>query len=76
LPPLVDHAIGREIATIAALCGRITRRRLQAAANYLRLHVGAEAPLVRVTMSGLEALLDPATFLRSHRSTFVNIELR
>jgi DNA-binding LytR/AlgR family response regulator len=29
-----------------------------------------------VTMSGLEALLDPATFLRSHRSTFVNIELR
>jgi len=47
---------------------------IEAAANYLRLHSGAEAHLLRETMSGLEARLDPAKFLRIHRSTIVNIE--
>jgi hypothetical protein len=35
------------------------RRRIEAAANYLRLPIGAEAQLVWETMSGLEAPLDP-----------------
>jgi two-component system LytT family response regulator len=47
---------------------------IEAAANYLRLHVGKEAHLLRETMNGLEARLDPEKFLRIHRSTIVNIE--
>jgi two-component system LytT family response regulator len=47
---------------------------IEAAANYLRLHVGGETHLLRETMSGLEARLDPEKFLRIHRSTIVNIE--
>jgi two-component system LytT family response regulator len=47
---------------------------IEAAANYLRLHAGTEAHLLRETMSGLEARLDPEKFLRIHRSTIVNIE--
>jgi two-component system LytT family response regulator len=47
---------------------------IEAAGNYVRLHVGKEAHLLRDTMSGLEARLDPKRFLRVHRSTMVNIE--
>jgi two-component system LytT family response regulator len=47
---------------------------IEAAANYLKLHVGKEAHLLRETMNGLEARLDPEKFLRIHRSTIVNIE--
>ncbi len=47
---------------------------IEAAGNYLKLHVGAEAHLLRETMGSLEGRLDPAKFLRIHRSTMVNIE--
>jgi two-component system LytT family response regulator len=47
---------------------------VEAAGNYLRLHVGGEVHLLRETMNRLEARLDPARFLRIHRSTMVNIE--
>jgi len=47
---------------------------IEAAGNYVRLHVGKEAHLLRDTMSSLEARLDPKRFLRIHRSTMVNIE--
>jgi len=47
---------------------------IEAAANYLRLHVGPEAHLLRETMNSLEGRLDPGKFLRIHRSTIVNIE--
>lgn len=47
---------------------------IEAAGNYLRIHAGGEMHLLRETMSGLEARLDPQTFLRIHRSTIVNIE--
>jgi two-component system LytT family response regulator len=40
----------------------------------LKLHVGKESHLLRETMNGLEARLDPEKFLRIHRSTIVNIE--
>jgi len=43
------------------------------AANYIRLHVGANAFLVRMTMNELEQKLDPQQFARIHRSTIVNI---
>jgi two-component system LytT family response regulator len=40
---------------------------------YVRLHVRRESHLVRGTLSGLEAKLDPQKFLRIHRSTIVNL---
>lgn len=44
-----------------------------AADNYLELHVGGRSHLVRGTIREAESELDPATFLRIHRSTVVNI---
>jgi two-component system LytT family response regulator len=45
---------------------------IEAADNYVRLHVGKQSHLVQGTMSRLENRLDPAIFLRIHRSTIVN----
>jgi two-component system LytT family response regulator len=47
---------------------------IEAAGNYLKLHVGDETHLLRETMNDLEAKLDPDQFIRIHRSTMVNIE--
>jgi two-component system LytT family response regulator len=47
---------------------------IEAAGNYLRLHVGNEMHLLRDTMNNLEARLRPDKFLRIHRSTMVNLE--
>jgi two-component system LytT family response regulator len=47
---------------------------IEAAGNYLKLHVGSESHLMRETMNHLEGRLDPHKFLRIHRSTMVNIE--
>lgn len=47
---------------------------IEAAANYVRLHVGKEAHLLREKMNTLEKRLDQNRFLRIHRSTIVNIE--
>jgi two-component system LytT family response regulator len=47
---------------------------IEAAGNYVRLHVGAEAHLLRETMTAIEAQLDPEMFFRIHRCHIVNIE--
>ena len=47
---------------------------LEAAANYVRVHVGRERHLLRETMTALEGRLDPARFARIHRSTMVNLD--
>ncbi|HEV2129508.1 MAG TPA: LytTR family DNA-binding domain-containing protein [Longimicrobiaceae bacterium] len=47
---------------------------IDAEGNYVRLHVGKKSYLLRETMSGIEAKLDPERFIRIHRSTIVNIE--
>jgi two-component system LytT family response regulator len=47
---------------------------IEAAGNYVKLHVAGEAHLFRETMNTLEAQLDPDTFFRIHRSHIVNIE--
>jgi two-component system, LytTR family, response regulator len=47
---------------------------VEAADNYVRIHAGAEAHLVRETLQSLEGRLDPARFLRIHRSTIVNLD--
>ena len=47
---------------------------IEAAGNYVTLHVGARAPLLRQTLSGLERQLDPQRFRRIHRSVIVNLD--
>jgi two-component system, LytTR family, response regulator len=47
---------------------------IEAYGNYVRLHVGPTAYLLREPISSLEAQVDPARFLRIHRSALVNIE--
>jgi two-component system, LytTR family, response regulator len=42
--------------------------------NDVMLHVGPAEHLYHLSTSGIEARLDPARFLRIHRSTIVNIE--
>ncbi len=44
-----------------------------AAENYVELHVGRESHLLHVTLTTLERALDPARFLRIHRSTIVQV---
>ena len=47
---------------------------LEAAANYVRVHAGPREHLVRTTLQQLESELDPARFVRIHRSAVVNLE--
>jgi two-component system, LytTR family, response regulator len=46
---------------------------IEAAGNYVRVHAGARSELVRTTLSGLLDRLDPAVFVRIHRSVVVNV---
>jgi two-component system, LytTR family, response regulator len=45
---------------------------LKAAENYVELHVGRDCHLVEVTMAEIARRLDPARFVRIHRSVIVN----
>jgi two-component system LytT family response regulator len=47
---------------------------LEAAGNYVRIHVGRESHLIRETLQSVGGRLDPAKFLRIHRSTVINID--
>jgi two-component system LytT family response regulator len=47
---------------------------IEAQGNYVRLHVGKDSFLIRESMRELAASLDPATFLRIHRSAIVNLD--
>jgi two-component system LytT family response regulator len=47
---------------------------VEAAGNYVKLHVGADAHLLRETMTSIEGRLNPDTFIRIHRSHIVNLE--
>ena len=45
--------------------------RIDAERDYVRLHVGDRSYLLLQTVTGLEARLDPARFIRLHRSTIL-----
>lgn len=45
--------------------------RIDAERDYVRLHVGDRSYLLLQTIAGLEARLDPARFIRIHRSTIL-----
>jgi two-component system, LytTR family, response regulator len=47
---------------------------IEAERNYIRLHVGGRAYLLRENLSRIESALDPAKFCRIHRSTIVNVD--
>jgi two-component system LytT family response regulator len=46
---------------------------IEAEGNYVNIHTGKKAYLLRETISSLEAQLDPRHFVRIHRSAIVNI---
>ncbi|KAB2968155.1 MAG: response regulator transcription factor [Thermoanaerobaculia bacterium] len=66
---LVIRSVGRIVFVAASEVDWI-----EAAGNYVRLHIGKDSHLLRETMSSLETRLDPRVFARIHRSTIVNIE--
>jgi two-component system LytT family response regulator len=76
---LQERSKGSERLVIRS-AGRVTFVRkedidwIEAAGNYVRLHTGKEDHLLRESMNGLEAKLDPKRFVRIHRSTIVNVE--
>lgn len=47
---------------------------LQASGNYVNLHVRSRNYPLRSTMAGIETRLDPAHFVRVHRSFMVNLD--
>ncbi len=47
---------------------------VEAAGDYVGLHVGPKTHLLRETMAAMEARLDPTVFLRIHRSTIINTD--
>jgi two-component system LytT family response regulator len=47
---------------------------IEAAGNYVRLHMGSESHLFRETMNNIEARIDPGRFVRVHRSRIVNTD--
>lgn len=77
-----EHAVEQRYAErIAVPCG--TRIHLvpvtdidhiQAQANYVELHIGARSLVLRETLSNFASRLDPARFLRMHRSQIVRLD--
>lgn len=47
---------------------------VEAAGNYVKLHVGGEALLFRESMKNMESRLDKQQFIRIHRSAIVNMD--
>ena len=47
---------------------------IESEGNYVRLHLPRGSHLLREALSSIEAKLDPARFMRIHRSAIVNIE--
>ncbi len=47
---------------------------IEAEGDYVKLHVGPRSHLLRDTMKNLEGQLDPAKFVRTHRSTIVSLD--
>ena len=61
--------LGKEFLVAAA-----DVERLEAQGNYVNLHVRGRAYPLRSTMTAIEAMLDPAKFVRVHRSHIVNLD--
>jgi two-component system LytT family response regulator len=71
--PWVDRLLVRQ-GDRHMLVRTSTLQWIEAEDNYVRLHVEGTSHLIRQTMSGLLARLDPAQFRRIHRSAIVNLD--
>lgn len=75
----IDRKTGHLAQIIIRTGGRVLFRKteeidwVEAYGNYVRLHFGESAYLLRETIGNLEARLDPAKFARIHRSTLVQL---
>lgn len=77
-----NHAVGSKLLTRFAI--RIGRRTvfvdvndvdwIQADGDYATLHAGENVYLLRESLHGLAAQLDPTLFVRVHRSTIVRVD--
>ena len=47
---------------------------IEAAGDYVSIHIGKKSHLLRETMAGMEKQLDASLFVRIHRSAIINIE--
>lgn len=72
LTPLDRLAVRVEGRTIVVRVDQIDW--IEAADNYVQLHIGTRFHLIRGKISAIEAKLDPRRFVRVHRSTIVNID--
>jgi two-component system LytT family response regulator len=71
-PEGVGRLIVREVGQIVVIATRDVDW-IEGADYYAKLHVGPKVHMLRETLSSLEGRLDPAKFLRVHRSTIVNL---
>jgi two-component system LytT family response regulator len=71
--PWVDRLLVRQ-GDRHILVKTATLQWIEAEDNYVRLHVEGTSHLLRQTLSGLLARLDPAQFRRIHRSAIVNLD--
>jgi two-component system LytT family response regulator len=73
MPSAVSRLVVREPGRILFLDVRDVDW-IEAAENYVYLHAGARKHLVRGTIKSFAERLDPARFVRIHRSAIVNLE--
>jgi two-component system, LytTR family, response regulator len=83
LAPLASHGAARESRYTDRLLvkekGRIyllpvsSISWIESAANYVRIHTRSRSHIVRMKISDLESILDPAMFARVHRTKIVNM---
>jgi two-component system LytT family response regulator len=76
-PPATGPAYPERMAIPSANAVNIVDVRtiswIEATGDYVRIHTNGHAHLVRATMTGVSRTLDPAAFVRVHRSTIVNV---
>ena len=77
-PPAATVQHIDRLAVRAGKCSIVLRLHdvdfIAAEGNYVRLHCGRESYLHRVTLAEFEQSLNPAAFIRIHRSTIVNVD--
>ena len=72
-PPWLERLVIRETGRISLLPVADVDW-IEAADNYVRVHTGKTALIMRATLKDLEQRLDPARFARVHRSAIVAID--
>ena len=70
-PPLRHLLVRTGRTTVVVDVARVTR--IEADGRYVRLVTAERTHLAQYTLADLERRLDPATFVRIHRSTIVNL---